>query len=186
MRACGLLVCALSNQDIVRQCGDFTCACARDPTRRHGAHLYLKFSAEGEAYSSHAKVRRRSGKRIARVAVISGMANRENMTIAQPPTREASADLADTSVLTKSQRHGRDGAPAGPLRLGTGVRDLRQRMSSGHADGCRVARRARRHRLSGVHPEQPRVPADTDPEKIASIALHLGLAAMPGDDEAGA
>ena len=40
-----------SLSEVTRQCGDPTCACAWDPTRRHGPHLYLKFSAEGKAYS---------------------------------------------------------------------------------------------------------------------------------------
>jgi len=40
-----------SLSELTRQCGDPSCACARDPSRRHGPHLYLKFSAEGKAYS---------------------------------------------------------------------------------------------------------------------------------------
>ena len=40
-----------SLSEITRQCGDPTCACSRDPARRHGPHLYLKFSAEGKTYS---------------------------------------------------------------------------------------------------------------------------------------
>lgn len=40
-----------SLSEVTRQCGDPSCACALDPTRRHGPHLYLKFSAEGKAYS---------------------------------------------------------------------------------------------------------------------------------------
>ena len=32
-----------SLSEVTRQCGDPTCACAWDPTRRHGPHLYLKF-----------------------------------------------------------------------------------------------------------------------------------------------
>ena len=39
-----------SLSEVTRQCGDPTCACARDPLRRHGPHLYLKFSTEGKAY----------------------------------------------------------------------------------------------------------------------------------------
>ena len=34
-----------------RQCGDPSCACARDPAKRHGPHLYLKYNAEGKTYS---------------------------------------------------------------------------------------------------------------------------------------
>ncbi len=34
-----------------RQCGDPSCACAYDPARRHGPHLYLQFNAEGKAHS---------------------------------------------------------------------------------------------------------------------------------------
>ena len=40
-----------SLSEITRQCGDPSCACARDLARRHGPHLYLKFSAEGKTYS---------------------------------------------------------------------------------------------------------------------------------------
>jgi len=40
-----------SLSEVTRQCGNPSCACAWDPTRRHGPHLYLKFSAEGKAYS---------------------------------------------------------------------------------------------------------------------------------------
>jgi len=40
-----------SLSEITRQCGDPSCACARDPTRRHGPHLYLKFNAEGKTHS---------------------------------------------------------------------------------------------------------------------------------------
>ena len=40
-----------SLSEVTRQCGDPTCACAWDPARRHGPHLYLKFTAEGKAYS---------------------------------------------------------------------------------------------------------------------------------------
>jgi hypothetical protein len=40
-----------SLSEVTRQCGDPSCACAWDPTRRHGPHLYLKFSADGKAQS---------------------------------------------------------------------------------------------------------------------------------------
>lgn len=40
-----------SLSEVTRQCGDPSCACARDPSRRHGPHLYLKFSASGKAHS---------------------------------------------------------------------------------------------------------------------------------------
>jgi len=40
-----------SLSEVTRQCGDPSCACAWDPTRRHGPHLYLKFSADGRAQS---------------------------------------------------------------------------------------------------------------------------------------
>jgi hypothetical protein len=40
-----------SLSELTRQCGDPSCACAWDPSRRHGPHLYLKFSAEGKANS---------------------------------------------------------------------------------------------------------------------------------------
>jgi hypothetical protein len=40
-----------SLSEITRQCGDPSCGCARDPGKRHGPHLYLKFNAEGKTYS---------------------------------------------------------------------------------------------------------------------------------------
>ena len=40
-----------SLSEVTRHCGDPSCACARDPARRHGPHLYLRFSAEGKPHS---------------------------------------------------------------------------------------------------------------------------------------
>src|ERR1700756_4611524 len=40
-----------SLSELTRQCGDPSCACASDPARRHGPHLYLQFNAEGKAHS---------------------------------------------------------------------------------------------------------------------------------------
>jgi hypothetical protein len=40
-----------SLSELTRQCGDPSCACAHDPARRHGPHLYLKFNAEGKIHS---------------------------------------------------------------------------------------------------------------------------------------
>ena len=40
-----------SLSEVTRQCGDPSCACATDPSRRHGPHLYLKFTADGKSYS---------------------------------------------------------------------------------------------------------------------------------------
>jgi len=40
-----------SLSEFTRQCGDPSCGCAHDPAKRHGPHLYLKFSAEGKAHS---------------------------------------------------------------------------------------------------------------------------------------
>lgn len=40
-----------SLSEMTRQCGDPACACAHDPARRHGPHLYLKFSSAGKAHS---------------------------------------------------------------------------------------------------------------------------------------
>ena len=37
--------------EVTRQCGDPSCACATDPARRHGPHLYLMFKAEGKTHS---------------------------------------------------------------------------------------------------------------------------------------
>jgi hypothetical protein len=40
-----------SLSEMTRQCGDPSCACAHDPARWHGPHLYLKFNAEGKTHS---------------------------------------------------------------------------------------------------------------------------------------
>ena len=40
-----------SLSEVTRQCGDPSCACASDPARRHGPHLYLKFSAGDKVHS---------------------------------------------------------------------------------------------------------------------------------------
>jgi predicted RNA-binding Zn ribbon-like protein len=40
-----------SLSEMTRQCGDPSCACAHDRSRRHGPHLYLKFNAEGKTHS---------------------------------------------------------------------------------------------------------------------------------------
>ena len=40
-----------SLSELTRQCGDPSCACASDPTRRHGPHLYLKFSTDDKVRS---------------------------------------------------------------------------------------------------------------------------------------
>jgi hypothetical protein len=40
-----------SLSEITRRCGNPTCACARDPARRHGPHLYWKFTSGHKAYS---------------------------------------------------------------------------------------------------------------------------------------
>jgi len=37
--------------EITRTCGNPTCACAHDPARRHGPHLYWKFASAGKAQS---------------------------------------------------------------------------------------------------------------------------------------
>jgi len=37
--------------ELTRKCGDPSCACATDPARRHGPHLYLMFNVEGKAHS---------------------------------------------------------------------------------------------------------------------------------------
>jgi hypothetical protein len=40
-----------SLSEVTRRCGDPRCACASDPSRRHGPHLYLNFSSGGKACS---------------------------------------------------------------------------------------------------------------------------------------
>ena len=44
-----------SLSEVTRQCGDPSCACATDPARRHGPHLYLKFNAGGKTYSVYVR-----------------------------------------------------------------------------------------------------------------------------------
>lgn len=45
-----------SLSELTRQCGDPSCACAHDPARRHGPHLYLKFNAEDKTHSVYVPV----------------------------------------------------------------------------------------------------------------------------------
>lgn len=40
-----------SLSELTRQCGDPACACAHDPARRHGPHLYFNYKADGKAHS---------------------------------------------------------------------------------------------------------------------------------------
>ena len=40
-----------SLSELTRQCGDPACACFRDPARRHGPHLYWKFTRQGKSHS---------------------------------------------------------------------------------------------------------------------------------------
>ena len=40
-----------SLSEVTRRCGDPSCACASDPSRRHGPHLYLNYSSESKACS---------------------------------------------------------------------------------------------------------------------------------------
>jgi hypothetical protein len=37
--------------ELTRKCGDPSCACATDPARRHGPHLYLMFRAQGKTHT---------------------------------------------------------------------------------------------------------------------------------------
>ena len=49
-QAAGLMVHG-SLSEATRRCGNPSCACARDPARRHGPHLYLRFSVDSKPYS---------------------------------------------------------------------------------------------------------------------------------------
>ena len=40
-----------SLSELTRQCGDPSCACAHDPARRHGPHLYFRYKDEGKVHS---------------------------------------------------------------------------------------------------------------------------------------
>jgi len=57
-----------SLSEVTRQCGDPSCACAKDPSRRHGPHLYLKFSAEAKARSVYIPAERQGAIRQAHEA----------------------------------------------------------------------------------------------------------------------
>jgi hypothetical protein len=41
--------------ELTRKCGDPSCACASDPARRHGPHLYLMFTAQGKPRSVYVR-----------------------------------------------------------------------------------------------------------------------------------
>ena len=54
VRQLGHLVASMAQgslSEITRACGNPTCACAHDPARRHGPHLYWKFTSAGKAHS---------------------------------------------------------------------------------------------------------------------------------------
>lgn len=57
-----------SLSEVTRQCGDPSCACARDPARRHGPHLYFNFNAEGKARSVYVPAAQGETLRSARAA----------------------------------------------------------------------------------------------------------------------
>jgi hypothetical protein len=40
-----------SLSESTRQCGDPSCACARDPASRHGPHLYFRYKSDGKVHS---------------------------------------------------------------------------------------------------------------------------------------
>jgi hypothetical protein len=40
-----------SLSESTRQCGDPSCACAHDPSSRHGPHLYFRYKDEGKVHS---------------------------------------------------------------------------------------------------------------------------------------
>lgn len=40
-----------SLSESTRQCGDPSCACAHDPARRHGPHLYFRYKDQGRVHS---------------------------------------------------------------------------------------------------------------------------------------
>ena len=40
-----------SLSEVTCRCGDPSCACARDPARRHGPHLYLRYSVDATPHS---------------------------------------------------------------------------------------------------------------------------------------
>jgi hypothetical protein len=44
-----------SLSEATRRCGDPSCACARDPARRHGPHLYLRYLADGKFHSVYVR-----------------------------------------------------------------------------------------------------------------------------------
>ena len=83
--------------ELTRQCGDPACACAQDPTRRHGPHLYLQFKAQGKSYSVYVpaeqaqaiKSAHAAWLRFQEIATQVSAANREGLLLAL--TREKQA-----------------------------------------------------------------------------------------------
>jgi hypothetical protein len=53
-----------------RQCGDPSCACAHDPAKRHGPHLYFRYNAEGKVRSVYVPAEQSEAIRFAQSAYI--------------------------------------------------------------------------------------------------------------------
>ncbi len=113
------------------------------------------------------------------------------MSAAQRPNRESSADRADTHpVLAKPG----DTAQAVRQQIRQQGRSDWELVCVIGDDGCLLGTLTAAELLvlpddaalgGALHPGQPRVVADTDQEKMASIALHHGVAAMPVVDAEG-
>jgi hypothetical protein len=57
-----------SLSESTRQCGDPSCACAHDPTSRHGPHLYFRYKAAGKVRSVYVPAELRESMRDAQDA----------------------------------------------------------------------------------------------------------------------
>ena len=76
-----------SLSETTRQCGDPSCACATDRARRHGPHLYLRFTTDGKAQSVYVppehdetvKEAHRAWLRFQEIAVAIAAENRERL-----------------------------------------------------------------------------------------------------------
>jgi hypothetical protein len=93
-----------SLSEVTRQCGDPSCACAHDPARRHGPHLYLKFTADGKAHSVYVPAEQSAAVREAQQAWI--RFQEIGGQIAAHNRARLLSDLKRDKELAKAQRLG--------------------------------------------------------------------------------
>ncbi len=81
--------------ETTRRCGQPSCACQRDPARRHGPHLYLTFRSEGKSRSLYVPAEHAAWARFGELSCQLAALNREQ------PRRLARAGRAP-----RRRRHG--------------------------------------------------------------------------------